>query len=287
MLLPLVTRVLGASSLAAAACSSARDCGLLGTCTSGRCTCFKGYRGDTCAELDLVPAPLGAGLRQHGNRSNWCGTILQDDKQADLWHMYNSDFAGCGLGIWITGSRVIHTASKGSPLGPFVPTGKVAVAGEAHNPQAVKAPDGTYILMDSYNGPDAGCATKIDYATCKPVGCKTGFHGGTCMCPPKMLHHGKNGSVGNFTFHTSKSAAGPWAPITVSMDYPCWGLNLTPSPAFHPNGTMFIAFHCDDSMGDVVLVSAPTFHGPFSKVATRVRAEQSKPVGFGVRPHPE
>ena len=44
--------------------------------------------------------------------------------------MYNSDFAGCGLGIWITGSRVIHTTSKGSPVGPYTPTGEVAVAGE-------------------------------------------------------------------------------------------------------------------------------------------------------------
>jgi len=93
---------------------------------------------------------------------------------------YNSDFAGCGLGIWITGSRVIHTTSRGSVVGPYTPTGEVAVAGEAHNPQAVRTPDGTYLLMDSYNGPDAGCATKIDYDTCKPVGCTAGFHGGNC-----------------------------------------------------------------------------------------------------------
>ena len=40
---------------------------------------------------------------------------------------------------------------------------------------------------------------------------------------------------GNFTYHTSDSAAGPWKPITVQMDYPCWGLNLTPlagNPSF-------------------------------------------------------
>eukprot|EP00038_Savillea_parva_P003699 m.129121 g.129121 ORF g.129121 m.129121 type:complete len:561 (-) comp11252_c0_seq14:899-2581(-) len=116
-------------------CLSDLDCGLLGTCTNGACRCFRGYRGSTCAELDLVPAPPTAGLRQQGNRSNWCGTILQDATDATLWHMYNSDFAGCGLGIWITGSRVIHTTSHGSPLGPYTPTGEVAVAGEAHNPQ--------------------------------------------------------------------------------------------------------------------------------------------------------
>ena len=55
-------------------------------------------------------------------------------------------------------------------------------------------------------------------------------------------------------------AAGP------APRYIRWGLNLTPSPAFHPNGTMFIAFHCDTAMGDVVLVSAPSYKGPFKRV---------------------
>lgn len=269
-------------------CATAEDCGLLGNCDGGQCKCYDGYAGESCAMLDLVPAPPRAGLRQQGNRSNWCGTILQDETDSDLWHMYNSDFAGCGLGIWITGSRVIHTKSKGSPVGPYTPTGEVAVAGEAHNPQAIRAPDGTFLLMDSYNGPDAGCATKIDYLTCKPVGCTAGFHGGNCSCPPKMPHGGSPPDhPGTFTFHLSKSAAGPWSPVTVQMDYPCWGLNLTPSPAFHPNGTMYIAFHCDEQMGDVVLVSAPSFHGPFTRVGTRVKAEQPAPAGFGVKPHPE
>lgn len=113
----------------------------------GACACFKGYTGANCAVLDLVPAPVNAGLRQQGNHSNWCGAILQDEKDSNLWHMYNSDFAGCGLGIWITGSRVIHTTSN-NPVGPYTPTGEVAVAGEAHNPQAIRSPDGTYLLMD-------------------------------------------------------------------------------------------------------------------------------------------
>jgi hypothetical protein len=275
------------ASAASGSCATDLDCGLLGRCERGvGCRCFPGYTGDTCAELDLVPAPPNAGLRQQGNRSNWCGTILQDPAEPDLWHMYNSDFADCGLGIWLTGSRVIHTISRGSPLGPYTPTGEVAVAGEAHNPQAIRAPDGTYLLMDSYNGPDAGCRTYMNYTTCTPKGCTSG-HGGNCSCAPKMPHRSVDGGPGNFTYHISKSAAGPWAPITVQMEYPCWGLNLTPSPAFHPNGTMFIAFHCDDAMGDVVMVSAPTYAGPFTAVHTRIGCQSAPPVGFGVAPHPE
>ena len=185
----------------------------------------------------------------------------------------------CGLGIWTTGSRVIHTVAS-NPIGPYTPTGEVAVAAEAHNPQAIRAPDGTYLLMDSYDGPDAGCPPRVDFATCKQS-----CSGHACICPAKMP---VGGGPGNFTYHPSASAAGPWKPITVQMDYPCWGLNLTPSPAFHPNGTMYIAFHCDAAMGDVVLVSAPTFKGPFQRVAMRVKAEQNqKDGGFGVKPHPE
>lgn len=266
-------------------CTSDDGCGLLGTCFEGKCQCFKGYRGDQCAELDLVPAPLASGLRQQGQHSNWCGTVLQDEQDEDLWHMYNSDFAECGLGIWITGSRVIHTVSRGNPVGPYNPTGEIAVEGEAHNPQAIRAPDGTFLLMDSYNGPDAGCFVKVNYTTCKPLNCTLG-PSGTCTCPPKMPT-GVDGGKGSFTYHTSKAAAGPWLPVTVDMDYPCWGLNLTPSPAFHPNGTMYIAFHCDSQMGDVALVSAETYRGPFTRVTTRVKAEQKPPAGFGVTPHPE
>ena len=70
-------------------CTSDHGCGLLGTCSAGgHCVCYKGYTGDACASLDLVPAPLGSGLRQQGNRSNWCGTILQDEKDLEVWHMY-------------------------------------------------------------------------------------------------------------------------------------------------------------------------------------------------------
>ena len=88
---------------AGGACACDGDCGLLGACKAGACACYEGYTGAHCATLDLLPAPPDAGLRQSGNKSNWCGTVLVDEKDKDLFHMYNSDFADCGLGIWETG----------------------------------------------------------------------------------------------------------------------------------------------------------------------------------------
>ena len=55
--------------------------------------------------------------------------------------------SGCGLNIWGSGSQILH-ATSASPVGPFVPA-EVAVTAEAHNPQLVRAPDGSFLLMDS------------------------------------------------------------------------------------------------------------------------------------------
>ena len=107
-LLPLAA-LLALQAAFAGACSSAADCGLLGECVSSACVCDPGWTGPACASLDLLPAPVDAGLRQ-SNSSNWCGTLLRDEEDASLFHSYNADFGGCrnGLSIWLTGSRVIH-----------------------------------------------------------------------------------------------------------------------------------------------------------------------------------
>ena len=212
--------------VATRACVTDRDCGLLGACVAAACACDPGWAGPTCASLDLLPAPVDSGLRQT-NSSNWCGTILVDPSDAGLYHAYNADFGGCrdGLAIWLTGSRVIHSTSR-SPVGPFAPVwaaggAEVAVSAEAHNPQAIRAPDGTFLLLDSYGGPDAGCQLEANYSSCKGLG---------SMCAPKMP---RQGGLGWWVFHASASARGPWAPVNVSVDFPCFSENLTPSPFFH------------------------------------------------------
>jgi hypothetical protein len=216
---------LAVPSPSSSSCATDADCGFLGDCIQGACHCDPGWGGPACASLALLPAPLDSGLRQ-SNSSNWCGTLLRDPSDPDLFHSYNSDFGGCrnGLGIWLTGSRVIHSTGP-SPVGPFEPRwvdgdAEVAVRGEAHNPQAIQAPDGTYLLFDSYGGPDAGCPLEANYTTCH----------GQNACQPKM---GSGGGPGFYTFHAAASPNGPWAPVNVSLDYPCYSKNLTPSPFFH------------------------------------------------------
>ena len=264
-------------------CETDEDCGLLGDCVSSVCICAPGWAGTTCATLALAPSPPNSGLRQT-NSSNWCGTILRDLSDPSLYHMLNADFGGCrdGLGIWLEGSRIIRSTSHGSPVGPYTPvwsTGdaEVVVAAEAHNPQAIVAPDGEHLLFDSYGGPDASCPLEANYTSCHALP-----NGG--MCHPKMSHGGAG--PGWMVFHAASSPTGPWHPVNVSMDYPCFSDNLTPSPSFHPNGTLFLVFHCDSdgshsSMGDLVMVRADTYRGPFTRVNDKIWSVA------GVGPHPE
>ena len=176
-----------ASCEAVVSCSNATDCSLLGDCINAVCECIPGWTGQSCTELDLLPAPRNAGLRQK-NSSNWCGTIHPDT--SGLWHMWSSDMHGCGLNIWLSGSQIIHAVAS-SPIGPYSPIG-VAVHAEAHNPQLVRAPDGSFLLMDSYGGPDAGCPGTCNYSTC------TG--GPACGS--------KGPGLGTYTFHASNSTDG-------------------------------------------------------------------------------
>jgi hypothetical protein len=264
-------------------CATDDDCGLLGECISGGCACDAGWVGVSCTTLDLLPASADAGLRQR-NSSNWCGTILRDEADAELFHSYNSDFNGCkdGLNIWLTGSRVIHSTARRNVEGPYTPVYaegdmEVAISSEAHNPQAIRAPDGTYLLMDSYGGPDAHCNLEANYTTCGTVP-----GGGSCR--PKMPSGG-NGGRGWWVFHTSASPAGPWTPVNVTVDFPCFSENLTPSPAFHPNGTFYIVFHCDADevhrMCDLSMVRGDSWRGPLVRVNDKVWDSSA------VRPHPE
>jgi hypothetical protein len=73
--------------------------------------------------------------------------------------------------------------------------------------------------------------------------------------------------------------------------YPATSQNLTPSPFFHPNGTMFIVFHCDKdqahAMCDLSMVRStavaptPSWRGPFVRVNDKIWDSA------GTAPHPE
>jgi len=227
---------------------------LNGACINQVCKCNSGWEGPVCGVLSLVPVQKNAGFRQ-ADSSSWCGTILVDNQTTSIvYHLYVSEMGDhCTLDqVWRTDSQIVHTTATGDPTGPYTRV-DVAVTPEAHNPQARRAPDGTYLLFDSYGGPTS-CPTETNKPTCTPIK--------ICPCVPP--------GNGQFTFHYAANPAGPWTPFSVTMPYPCHSCNLTPSAWFHPNGTLFVMFHCDPdqrhAICDLTMVSAPHWKGPYTMV---------------------
>ena len=75
--------------------------------------------------------------------------------------MYLAEFSNsCGLLTWTTNSIIRHAVSD-SPQGPFEPE-EVIMKPFAHNPTAIRAPDGAYV-----------CTLPIrPYFTCLPRLCR-------------------------------------------------------------------------------------------------------------------
>jgi hypothetical protein len=178
--------VAGAAVLGAAkACETDDDCSLNGICvplsesaTSGlgtiynvtnTCDCDPGWFGDDCGRLDLAPATRGTGYNytttknaddfgSYGN-SSWCGSIVQDPTEKELFHMFISQFAhGCGLSGWRPSSFIVRAESRTGPQGPYHYADAVSKPFR-HNTYAFYSPaDQKYLLYSI--GVDAPEATK-------------------------------------------------------------------------------------------------------------------------------
>ena len=143
-------------------CTVDDDCSLNGACTAGRCVCDPGWTTlpfgpnnsltPGCGYLDFLPSPItecGDACAFHGGSggvdrktTSWGGSVLHQDGK--YW-MFAAEMANqCTLGQWTTNSQVVNAVSS-SPLGPFVRQG-IAIPPWSHNPQAVRAPDGTYVI---------------------------------------------------------------------------------------------------------------------------------------------
>ena len=136
------------------ACSTSADCEENGSCRpAGRCDCDSGWKGDSCGELDLLPAPpMGANgyNRLHAKPmgfSSWGGSIAQDDKTG-VFHMFAAEMdKGCGINLWYPNSRCIRATSK-SLAGPYQ-FAEVVKPSFCHEPVVVRepGPKGKYLVF--------------------------------------------------------------------------------------------------------------------------------------------
>lgn len=144
-----------------------------------------------------------------GNTTSWGGSVLRAPGAAAAgeYHMYLAEMAGgCGMETWTTNSIIRHAVSSSGPAGPYQPR-EVIMQPFAHNPTAIRAPDGTYLIYH------IGCGTPVG-SRC--ADCTGGFTSPTCHAPGEEV--ACNGNTTNILY--SKSPDGPWqqlnAPIVKS-----------------------------------------------------------------------
>ncbi len=233
------------------------------------------------SRLNLLPAaPLARQLYKNDTLTTWGGSVLRGD-DGD-YHLYAAAFGlGCGLGTWHSNSFVMHGVSS-TPAGPYQ-WSDVALPMEHHNPHALRAPDGTYLI---YTHGQSNCDGDMPNSTWAIPDCggelpgggrtrvrnqTTGYCGKNCVIPGCRGGLAGDGPVGSFRggpssynrieLHQSKTPYGPWSRVTPSPDL--WDGAITrtrdgqttggasPAALFHPNGN-----------GSVILMLTPAIDRP-------------------------
>ena len=179
--------------------------------------------------IPLEPAaPLASQAYYNTSLWSWGGSVVQDD--AKLYHLYAASFVNhCGLNAWETNSQVHHGVSA-SPIGPFN-FSDVAIPVWHHNPQAIRHPDGTYLIYTIGMDPEGKvktCAAGDEDSGYVPTARGATAHGAEVI-----------------ELHYSSSPYGPWTELIVP-GAPNQGRNLfggtNPTPWVLPNGTVIGAW---------------------------------------------
>lgn len=163
-------------------------CEYNGNCTCNghacACDCDAAWRGTTCGELALLPAPPPVPLRSGGTAplpaypphtllnltpptNSWGGGVVHDPSTGK-WNMFVSEFANqCGLGSWGTNSAIVRAVSD-SPAGPYQRV-QVLLPPFAHNPSVARDPtDGTYVVWHIGCGRPKGGNQRFRPCDCRP-----------------------------------------------------------------------------------------------------------------------
>jgi hypothetical protein len=185
------------------------------------------------------------------NHTTWGGGILVEEmpQEDKLYHLFVVRMTNqCSLEHWTHNSRIDHAISK-SPTGPFKFL-DVAIPTQSHNPVPLALPDGTFAIMHiglARNGPNGGVNCSRE-----STGIQTGNEDDLFRSAP--FYSGKGSTI-----HISDSLYGPWSPLSNSL-----GFCNNPSPAIHPNGTIFVG--CRFGKPKALLKRAETIAGPYSDV---------------------
>lgn len=257
-------------------CTTAADCSLNGDCVNNVCVCDSHWSGSpACDVLALLPTDKATGYH-NASASTWGGVPLQDTQGDGLWHLYVAQMLnGCDLMSWKNNSVIVRAVSA-SPGGPYSYAETVLPA-FSHNPKAIRAPDGTYLVYGIGGGmwrPNpANCAGGHAF--------ERGSWGVDAQLPTPVSPtqdgcglEPLNGGCGIF-IASSSSLLGPWTvqPLIIvdqnrSALLQCAHTN--PSPVFFDNGTVLMAFnagYCNGQLETIGLATAPHWSRPYTLVS--------------------
>lgn len=240
------------TTFSALACSSSLDCSLNGECMSGSCVCDSGWTGPACSDLLLAETDPRWGHAWADNSSSWGGLPLRADD--GTYHLFYSQFVrGCGLFEWSTNSRIVHAKS---PFlnGPFSDVNVVEPA-FSHNAQAMRAPDGTWVVF--YIGCGQGESIRDcggSSADSLPLAPRTSPPRPPGWNPSRWCRPiGKEAlGEGYVTYTSAPSPDGPWTPlarpaIEGSNDTRRWDTLITnPAPWVLKNGSIVLGLSGDN-----------------------------------------
>ena len=98
-------------------CKNALGCGLNGECHNGICECDKGWTGQVCGELDLMPvSKQEIGLFINGT-TTWGGTPIVTTDPKTAKKVFSHAAANTACDWWVSSDRFActHRPSTSSP----------------------------------------------------------------------------------------------------------------------------------------------------------------------------
>eukprot|EP00039_Didymoeca_costata_P013901 m.217906 g.217906 ORF g.217906 m.217906 type:complete len:487 (-) comp15894_c1_seq1:75-1535(-) len=251
------------TGLVTSACKSDEDCSLNGICASnGSCVCDAEWFGPKCGQLNLIKpqtvTPAYPPPEFYANTTSWGGSVVYENSTKQ-YHMFVAEMSNsCGMSTWSTNSIIRHAVSS-SPTGPFARQ-EVVMSEFAHNPTAIQAPDGTYLIYH------IGCGTgRPGFPPCSH--CENGISGKTCKGPAEQVACTSNTT--NILY--SSSLNGPWSQynaLVLPSAAMSWEGADNPTATFFPNGSLLMLARGGDprreSSSDGV-ITAPSWKGPYQK----------------------
>jgi hypothetical protein len=268
---------------AGGSCTSDSGCELLGKCVGGRCQCFPGFTGPSCAVIDLepTPAPLApawpprGGLADpaRGQAYGWGFSVAPDARSPGLLHAVAN--VGCytphsGM---VSGTFLMHLTSTAGPTGPWTAVGIVAPP-TTFNAHLRLAPTGEYVLFLRGTSPMPSPANWTESAC---AGVSDAEWEAMVRKGPYIAAEKLQDPIGNFVSTSNfMGSEGNWdtKPFQiVGQDDTCGNRsvidhNSNPSAVILPNGVVVLAYRYTFTSGSesVNIAVSQNTSGPFEAV---------------------